>query len=84
MKSGTCPKCGSEDIHVRASSHADVDWDRLTIRIPVWGRRADIEQYVCMDCGLIEKYVHSRSDIEEIRKHWPHILEREKREKKKR
>ncbi len=85
MKSGTCPKCGSTEIHVKANPHWGYNYDNLFIRYAFWGPgRAQIERYVCMDCGLIEQYVHSRGDIEEIQKHWPHILEREKREKRKR
>ena len=71
MKSGRCPKCGSDKIHQgtriwckRGEHHSNA--------IPIGlFNYAVLDNYVCADCGYVESYVAERYDLERIAEKWP-------------
>lgn len=50
MKSGFCPKCGSNEVKVFDKVHKVVS-DKTVL----------VDDYVCMDCGYTEAYVRKYS-----------------------
>ena len=64
MKSGQCPKCGSEEIYSNKNL-----WNMCKRQYgPVfsnWGRAQAVDAYVCCSCGFVESYM---SDIKEVAK----------------
>ena len=67
MKSGKCPKCGSNEIY-RGRSHNQ----RSALNITMF-RHARLEDFICASCGLTESYVVERSKLEAIKKAWARV-----------
>ena len=68
MKSGTCPKCNSTDVRVRVFPQA---YSSQQIRLTMW-RWAPVSEYVCPDCGYVEKYLEGDpKSADFIRQKWP-------------
>ena len=70
MKQGKCPKCGSANIH----SAVDLPLKSGPFgsnSIPVsLTAMAALDNYVCVDCGLVESYVAEAYMLEKIAKKW--------------
>ena len=74
MKSGICPKCGSDEVYKRESAYHVVIW--LS-----WKSRSLPYYYVCADCGHVEWYIEEQDDLETIRKKWKHATGKHKRKR---
>lgn len=70
MKNGKCPKCGSIEIFVA---------EDLPLKSGPFGSNAipvsltsiaALDNYVCVDCGLVERYVAEEEKLREIAKKW--------------
>jgi DNA-directed RNA polymerase subunit RPC12/RpoP len=70
MKQGTCPKCGSKRVY------AAVD---LPLKSGPFGSNAipvsltamaALDNYVCVDCGLVESYVADEAMLKKIARRW--------------
>ena len=70
MKQGKCPKCGSTNIF----SAVDLPLKSGPFgsnSIPVsLTSMAALDNYVCVDCGLVESYVAEAYMLEKIAKQW--------------
>ncbi len=70
MKKGTCPKCGSTEIY----SGIDLPFKSGPFgsnSIPVsLTSMAALDNYVCVDCGLVESYVADKQKLKEIARKW--------------
>ncbi len=70
MKQGTCPKCGSVNIF----SAVDLPLKSGPFgsnSIPVsLTSMAALDNYVCVDCGLVESYVAEAYMLKKIAKQW--------------
>ncbi|KJS28838.1 MAG: hypothetical protein VR64_22675 [Desulfatitalea sp. BRH_c12] len=70
MKNGQCPKCGSKKIYFA---------DDLPLKGGPFGSNtipvsltsmAPLDNYVCVDCGLVESYVADKDKLAEITRKW--------------
>jgi predicted nucleic-acid-binding Zn-ribbon protein len=70
MKNGKCPKCGSSNIYAAGD---------LPLKGGPFGSNcipvslmsmAPLDNYVCVDCGLVESYVADKDKLEEIARKW--------------
>ena len=70
MKQGKCPKCGSANIYFA---------EDLPLKSGPFGSNAipvsltsmaALDNYVCVDCGLVESYVAEKYMLEKIAKKW--------------
>jgi hypothetical protein len=70
MKQGKCPKCGSDKIY------AAID---LPLKSGPFGSNsipvsltamAALDNYVCVDCGLVESYVADEAMLKKIANKW--------------
>ena len=70
MKQGKCPKCGSTNIYGA---------DDLPLKSGPFGSNAipislttmaALDNYVCVDCGLVESYVADEYMLKKISKKW--------------
>jgi len=75
LKQGKCPKCDSEEIF------AGVDvlpksgpFGSNSIPISVVSIAA-LDNYVCTQCGYLERYVADAEKLKEISKKWPKAKE---------
>lgn len=77
MKQGKCPKCGSENVFTA---------DRLPLKSGPFGSNsipislasmAALDNYVCVDCGLVESYVSDDYALERITKKWKRVSEKD-------
>ena len=73
MKDGKCPKCGSDqyfgDLHIPAKTGP---FGSNSIPITLISIAA-LNNYVCADCGYLERYVASASKLQEISRVWPRV-----------
>ena len=70
MKSGTCPKCSAENVHV-------VPGNRIELAIPnvkIFSAGAFLNLYFCGDCGFVETYVEKKEDLLKIAACWPKVF----------
>ncbi len=73
MKSGVCPKCKSTNVYAGSK----VPWKKgaqaqYAIKVSA-ASAAALDHYVCTDCGYVERYVCSSSDLETISRKWPRV-----------
>jgi len=77
MKQGKCPKCGSTKIY----SAVDLPLKSGPFgsnSIPVTlTSMAALDNYVCVDCGLVESYVADENMLKKIASKWIAVNEAE-------
>ena len=74
MRSGICPKCGSADVHSGEALRKKQMHKRMVNSIPITlFRVAHLENYVCVNCGYLERYITSEKDLDRIEAKWPKI-----------
>lgn len=64
MKDGKCPKCGSSDVLHVEKRYPEV---RGIVGVSLWSR-VTVDDFVCGNCGFVEKYLSDLADVEKIRK----------------
>ncbi len=70
MKNGKCPKCGSGDIFAAKDLPLKSGpFGSNSIPISLTSMAA-LDNYVCTDCGLVERYVADEEKLKEIAKKW--------------
>lgn len=65
----TCPKCGSKDI-VRIPDHPGryASGNNIYTSTFTLMDKIPVIRYVCCDCGYVENWVETQSELDEIRK----------------
>ena len=70
MKYGKCPKCGSTEVFA-AKDLPLKSGPFGSNSIPVsLTSMAALDNYVCTECGLVERYVADAEKLKEIAKKW--------------
>ena len=73
MKSGHCPKCGSDKVYA-ATDMPLKGGPFASNSIPVsLTSMAPLDNYVCIDCGLVERYVADDEKLDEIKRKWSRV-----------
>ncbi len=75
MKDGICPKCKSADVH--AGTHFIFKGGTgaiNTIPVSFWTRAA-IDNYVCVRCGYVERYIADSNKLKDIQEKWPKVTQ---------
>ncbi len=80
MKQGKCPRCGSVEVH----SGVEVlpksgPFGSNSIPISIVSIAA-LDNYVCTDCGYLERYIADAEKLKEIVKKWPKVSETSREE----
>ena len=71
LKQGKCPKCGSEEIYAGVEVlPKSGPFGSNSIPISIVSIAA-LDNYVCKECGYLERYVAEPEKLEEIGKKWP-------------
>jgi hypothetical protein len=73
MKNGKCPKCGSAEIYVAKDlplKNGPFGSNSIPISLT---SIAALDNYVCVECGLVERYVAEEGKLREIVKKWKHV-----------
>jgi predicted RNA-binding Zn-ribbon protein involved in translation (DUF1610 family) len=75
MKTGKCPKCGSEEIY--CAMHMPLKGGPFgSNSIPIGlTSMAALDNYVCVDCGMVERYVADEEKLKEIARRWDPVNE---------
>jgi predicted nucleic-acid-binding Zn-ribbon protein len=71
MKTGRCPKCGSNDV--RAGTDVPVKSGRFNAIPVTFLSGAPLDNYVCANCGYVESYIANARDLQKIIKNWPRV-----------
>ena len=75
MKQGKCPNCGSaniysaEDLPLKSGPFGS---NSIPVSLTAM---AALDNYVCVDCGLVESYVTDRYMLKKISKKWKAVNE---------
>ena len=70
MKSGKCPKCGSNNVFAAKDLPLKSGpFGSNSIPISLTSLAA-LDNYVCTDCGLVEHYIADPDKLREIEKRW--------------
>lgn len=70
MKNGKCPKCGFSNIFTARDLPLKAGpFGSNSIPISLTSLAA-LDNYVCTDCGLVERYVADADKLKEITKKW--------------
>jgi predicted nucleic-acid-binding Zn-ribbon protein len=73
VKDGKCPKCGSDQVFRGTDIPAKTGpFGSNSIPITLISIAA-LNNYVCADCGYLERYVASASKLQEISRVWPKV-----------
>ena len=73
MKTGTCPKCSSDEIFSGAGiSLKKGPFGSNSIPVGLTSIAA-LDNYVCADCGYVESYVSDPKKLVEISRKWDKI-----------
>lgn len=70
MKTSQCPKCGSNKVH----SGMDIrEKEKIALHTGegVFGPLHKLDQYVCINCGYVETYLHGVKGLDYVAQHWP-------------
>lgn len=79
MRSGICPKCGSDEVYAGTEvTFKSGPYSTNTIPINFWGN-ASLDNYVCGECGYVESYIAKDSDLRRIRNNWPLVNGRKRK-----
>lgn len=74
MKNGTCPKCQSKEIYSGVSVKSKSGFNNSNT-IPVTSfRAANLDNYVCGQCGYVESYIAKDKDLAAVKKKWPLVF----------
>jgi hypothetical protein len=73
MKNGKCPKCGS--LRIYCASNLPLKAGPFgSNAIPVsLTSMAPLDNYVCVDCGLVERYIADKEKLQEIARKWSQV-----------
>lgn len=63
MKSGICPKCGSNEIYTNKKLQP---FNSILLKFAWQWIRAYLRRYVCAACGYIESYVADEESLKHI------------------
>ncbi len=69
MKSGVCPKCGSDEVYVNLSS--STVYSNIVPISFFSSTRHDF--YVCANCGYIENYIPDEKALRKIAQKWQRV-----------
>jgi hypothetical protein len=75
MKNGICPKCGSTAVFHGPSGSVATGWsykDAALLPLTMM-RGAGLTNYVCTDCGYLERYVDAAADLTAIAENWDKV-----------
>lgn len=70
MKNGKCPKCGSDKVYCGIDVYPKSGpFGSNSIPISI-ASIAAIDNYVCTDCGYVERYIAEPEKLKEISRKW--------------
>ncbi|MCC6297911.1 MAG: hypothetical protein IT314_01345 [Anaerolineales bacterium] len=68
MKSGTCPNCGGAEVYAGTEiKFKDGRYNVIPISLLDF---AELDNYVCVECGYIESFVADRAKLDKIKEKW--------------
>lgn len=75
LKSGKCPKCGSDDVYSE-NPYAKTS-ERMIMAVSGFNR-VYFDIYLCTNCGFFEEYISendikNEKTIEKIKKNWKKV-----------
>ena len=73
MKSGTCPKCHSSEVYCGSNvplKAGPFGSNAVPIHL---ASIAALDNYVCIACGYVERYIDQANKLEEIGRRWDKV-----------
>jgi predicted nucleic-acid-binding Zn-ribbon protein len=70
MKNGNCPKCGSSNVYHETNGIYVPNTLGTFIRTADGNVGSRTDDYICADCGYIERYVADEHKLKEVAKVW--------------
>ena len=72
MKTGLCPKCGSNEVYRRAGD--PYGHELVTLKGEVFSKGVAPDKYLCAACGYLEYYLSQPDEIQIVKTNWERIL----------
>ena len=73
LKSGTCPKCGSDQVYSGATIPLKKGpFGSNSIPISLTSIVA-VDNYICTSCGYVERYISDAEKLTEITEKWSKV-----------
>jgi predicted nucleic-acid-binding Zn-ribbon protein len=73
MKNGTCPKCDSSNVYHEMNGIYVPNTLGTFIRTANGNVGSRTDDYICADCGYIERYVADEHKLKEVAKVWKRV-----------
>jgi ribosomal protein S27AE len=76
MKNGTCLKCGSNEVYFNPQAGlmmTPAGMNAIPIKGSLFTSTAELNNYVCGQCGYVESYILNNRKLQEIVKHWTRV-----------
>jgi predicted nucleic-acid-binding Zn-ribbon protein len=70
MKNGNCPKCGSSNVYHETNGIYVPNTLGTFIRTADGNVGSRTDDYICADCGYIERYVADEHKLKEVARVW--------------
>lgn len=73
LKDGICTQCGSDEVYSGANlRYKHGGFGSNTIPVSFWDE-AELDNYICVNCGYLESYVSDQRALEVVKKHWVRV-----------
>lgn len=73
MRNGVCPKCGSNEIYMRAENKGGENVNSIPLG-GFWSiRYFGLDNYICVECGYVESYISSPNALQAIAGEWQRV-----------
>jgi predicted nucleic-acid-binding Zn-ribbon protein len=79
MLNGICPKCQSTEVYMDSNVKTSETPPYITMNLVavkngiLAPHMVRFDNFLCGNCGYLERYVMNRSDREELTKHWTRV-----------
>ncbi len=70
MKNGKCPKCASSNVYYQQNGIYVPKTLGMFIKTESGNMASTTDDYICTDCGYIERYVTDQAKLERIAQVW--------------
>jgi len=71
MRNGKCPKCGSNNVFTKKDGIGT--GDGFYVRTSFMVSPSTINDYICTDCGYVERYIDDKKKLEEVAQKWQKV-----------
>jgi hypothetical protein len=73
MRSGICPKCGTDAVHGARGAFSWGGEQGVRVKTSPLVRGTEVDTYICARCGYFEHHLADPGKLAEVASSWAHI-----------